>query len=375
LIRREALEKVGGFENVFRGAYEDQAFYAKVCVALPVLAVNECWDRYRQHPDSSMTNLEKKNHEFKARLFFLDWLEGYLEAHGHKRSEIRRLLRMQIWEYRYPGFHHLLQSERRVMGWTKGKLLSIARRMLPVIVRHWLWTRLHGQPYSPPPGWVRMGSLRRLTPLSREFGFDRGTPIDRYYIEKFLADHQLDIQGHVLEVQEDVYTRKFGGDRVLKTDVMHVEPGNPGTTIVADLTHADHIPSDTFDCIVLTQTLQFIYSVRTALLTLYRILKPGGVLLATFPGLSPISRYDMERWGHYWGFTTLSARRLFEEVFPADQIQIHAYGNVLTVSAFLYGLATEELKKSELEFSDGDYELLIAIRATKGKTVNAESNG
>jgi hypothetical protein len=83
----------------------------------------------------------------------------------------------------------------------------------------------------------------------------------------------------------------------------------------------------------------------------------------------------MERWGHYWGFTTLSASRLFEEVFPADQIQIHAYGNVLTVSAFLYGLATEELKKSELEFSDGDYELLIAIRATKGKTVNAESNG
>ena len=367
LIRREMFDKVGGFENIFRGAYEDQVFYAKVCLAMPVLAINECWDRYRQHPDSSMTHLEKENQEFKARLLFLNWLKGYLENHGYKGSEFWRLLRKQIWEYRYPGLHQLLQGKQQLIRWTKGILFAIARRTLPTSIRHWLWTRWRGQQYSQPVGRVRMGDLRRLTPFSREFGFDRGLPIDRYYIEKFLAGHQQDIKGHVLEIQEDVYTRQFGGDRVLKTDVLHVEAGNPGTTIVADLTCADHIPSDTFDCIILTQTLPFIHDALAALQTVHRILKPGGVLIATLPGLSPVVRFDLEKWGYYSVFTMFSARQLFESVFPADHLQIKVYGNVLVATAFLYGMAAEELRQEEMEYLDPDYEVLIGVRAVKSE--------
>jgi ubiquinone/menaquinone biosynthesis C-methylase UbiE len=152
---------------------------------------------------------------------------------------------------------------------------------------------------------------------------------------------------------------------VAKSDILHVWNDNPRATIVADLTCADYIPSDTFDCIIFTQTLQFIYDVRAALRHLYRILKPGGVLLATFHGISQISRYDMDRWGEYWRFTTLSARRLFEEVFPPEHITIEAYGNVLTAIAFLHGLAAEELKQEELDYHDPDYEVLITVRAVK----------
>ena len=114
--------------------------------------------------------------------------------------------------------------------------------------------------------------------------------------------------------------------------------------MLADLTCADHIPSDTFDCVILTQTLHLIYDVRAALKTLYRILKPGGVVLATFPGISQISQ---DEWGAYWcwGFTTLSARRLFEEAFPAANVKVEAHGNVLVAMAFLQGLATEELRR------------------------------
>jgi SAM-dependent methyltransferase len=141
--------------------------------------------------------------------------------------------------------------------------------------------------------------------------------------------------------------------------------GNSKATIVADLTCADHISPDTFDCIILTQTLQFIYDVQAALKTLYRILKPGGILLATFAGISQISRWDMDRWGHYWNFTTLSAQRLFEESFPAATVKVEAYGNVLAAVALLNGLATQELRREELDHHDPDYEVLITVRAVK----------
>jgi SAM-dependent methyltransferase len=111
--------------------------------------------------------------------------------------------------------------------------------------------------------------------------------------------------------------------------------------------------------------LQFIYDVRAAIRHLHRILKPSGVLLATFPGISQISRYDMDRWGDYWRFTTLSARRLLEEVFPPGNVTVRAYGNVLAAVAFLHGLSAEELRREELDYHDPDYELIITVRAVK----------
>src|SRR5205809_3007000 len=146
---------------------------------------------------------------------------------------------------------------------------------------------------------------------------------------------------------------------------IHVESRHPNATVVGYLTRADHIPCGNFDCVILTQTLQFIHDVPAVLRTVKRILKPGGVVLATMPGISPISRYDMERWGHFWAFTTQSARRLFEGVFPQNHVQITAYGNVLTAASFLYGIATEELRKEELDHLDPDYELIIAVKAVR----------
>lgn len=214
---------------------------------------------------------------------------------------------------------------------------------------------------------VRFGTLRTVAPTSRVFGLDRGLPIDRYYIEKFLAEHAADIQGRVLEVADATYTRRFGGDRVVASDVLYALPGHVTATVVGDLSRGDGLPSDAFDCIILTQTLQFVYDVRAAAQHLYRMLKTGGVLLATVPGISQISRYDMDRWGEFWRFTTLSARRLFEEVSPTD-VRVEAHGNVLAATAFLHGLATDELRLDELDAFDPDYELLIAIRVVKTRT-------
>jgi len=228
---------------------------------------------------------------------------------------------------------------------------------IPSMLHRWLRRNVQDK--------VDFGNLRRLTPISSVFGYDRGQPGRRYYIDNFLTRHAQDVHGHVLEIGNDTYTQKFGAGRVEKLDVLHVTEGNPKATIVADLTRADHIRSDTFDCIIFTQTLQCIYDVQAAIQMLYRILKPGGILLATFPGISQISRYDMDRWGDYWRFTTLSAKRLFEEVFLPENVEVDAYGNVLAAIAFLHGLAGEELRRRELDYHDPDYEVLVTVRAVK----------
>jgi hypothetical protein len=214
-------------------------------------------------------------------------------------------------------------------------------------------------------GWVRFGSLRRTDPIDENFGCGWGQPIDRYYIEHFLSQSSADIRGHVLEVADDYYTRRFGQERVSRSDILHHGQGNPRATIIADLTVANDIPSATFDCIILTQTLQFIYDCAAAVKTLYRILKPGGTLLITCHGISRISTHDMEKWGEYWRFTSLSARSLFTEVFPQNYVTVQSYGNVLAATAFLHGLNVQGLRREELDYSDPAYELIIGLRAVK----------
>lgn len=255
---------------------------------------------------------------------------------------------------------------------------TLAKSVLPERVQRSLRARRRN--VWPPVGLVRFGSLRRLNPISVHYGNDRGTPVDRYYIEDFLRRHagakgyaEGDIRGRVLEVGDDFYSREIGGwagtasDHGPQTvDILHVDDSNESATIVADLADAPHIPSETFDCIICVQTLLLIYDTPAAIATLHRILKPGGVVLATVPGISKVCRPEADLWGDYWRFTSLSARRLFQEVFAPENVKVDSYGNVLSAIAFLHGIAAEELKREELELRDPNYEVLIAVRAVKG---------
>ena len=209
-------------------------------------------------------------------------------------------------------------------------------------------------------------AFARLEPVSRRFGMDRGHSLDRYYIERFLEEHAADIRGRTLEIGDPGYTRRFGGDRVERSDVLHVAEGNPDATIVADLTHADAVASDSFDCIICTQTLQMIYDIRAAVSELHRMLSPGGTLLLTSHGTSKTGRHlDTDPWGEYWRITVDSARALLHEVFRPANVTVEAYGNVLTAIAFLEGIAAEELRPDELDYRDRDFELVVAARAVK----------
>ena len=244
---------------------------------------------------------------------------------------------------------------------------AAATAVLPVDLRNWIraqqrrwglqWNRI---------GSIRFGDLRRVSPISPVFGRDRGRTVDRHYIEQFLEACASDIRGRVLEMMDDDYTRKFGGARVTRSDVLHSVPGNAKATIVADLTRDNAIPDDTFDCIVCTQTLQFIYEPRPALRQLWRILRSGGVLLLTAHGTSRIGRREgIDQWGEYWRFTAQSLRRLVVEAFGADNVRIDVYGNVLAAVASLHCLAAAELTPAELDYHDPDYEVVLAARAVK----------
>jgi SAM-dependent methyltransferase len=241
-------------------------------------------------------------------------------------------------------------------------------RLVALVLPGWahrqLGGRVMGESYRPPAGKVDFGGFRRIAPVSRQFGYDRGLPIDRYYIERWLGRRALDIQGSVLEVGDDGYTRRFGGNRVDRPQVLHLFSGTEGATLVADLSAGTQLPGDAFDCVILTQTLHLVYEVRAAVRTIHRILRPGGVLLATFPGISQRSE---DEWAAYWcwSFTTLSATRLFTEVFDPGAVTVESHGNVLAAVSALEGLAASELSPEELQVNDPAYPVVIAVRAVK----------
>jgi glycosyltransferase involved in cell wall biosynthesis len=211
---------------------------------------------------------------------------------------------------------------------------------------------------------INLGDFDRTTPFSTQFGYDRGGPIDRYYIENFLNQNSSFIKGRVLEIGDNEYTLKYGGDKLIKSDILHIDDSNKQATFIGDLSNAPHLPSNTFDCIILTQTLHLIYNYKSAIETCHRVLKKGGVLLLTVPGISHIAQ---DQWSKYWlwSFTDASIQRIMQEHFSEENITIKTYGNVLVASAFLYGMGLPEIKKEQLDYHDPHYQVIITVKAIK----------
>jgi SAM-dependent methyltransferase len=212
-------------------------------------------------------------------------------------------------------------------------------------------------------GPMRWGSFRRFEPASRVFGFDRGKPIDRVYIEHFLRLHAQAIHGDVLEIGDNHYTRMFGSD--VGRSVVLAGSAADTECYQGDLANPESLSGiGKFDCIIATQVLNFIFDLDNAMRGLKSLLKENGVVLVTLAGFVSVSRYDAQRWGDFWRFSDMSTKELFKRHF-GKEIEVISFGNLISATAMLHGLAAEELQREEIFHADPDYQLLIAVKAVR----------
>jgi Methyltransferase domain len=113
--------------------------------------------------------------------------------------------------------------------------------------------------------------------------------VDRRYIEAFLDARRDAIHGRVLEVQNNTYTTRFGADRVAESVVVDIDASNPSATLIADLQQVGSLSPESYDCIILTQTLHLLRRPDHCIDNCFGALRRRGVLLATAPSLSRVS--------------------------------------------------------------------------------------
>lgn len=345
VYRREKLLGLGGFDEMFRRC-EDYELFLRVAKTGLIISHERLVADYRKHGQNI-------SNDYPAMLAAaLRVLDLQLGSGSTATPEVRtaiaagRVFWTDYYSARSPSVC-ALRGQRRL-----AKLVPLLGRLLP----EELW--------APAVGAVKLGDFARTRPISRCFGFDRGKPIDRYYIENFLAERSSDIRGRVLEIGDNSYTVKFGGANVCKSDVLHVDSANSKATIVGELSDCGVLPPAAFDCIVLTQTLHLIYDMRKALGNLARSLKPDGVLLITVPGISPVDRDD---WGYtwYWSLTELALAQLLAETFHPRDFSTIKFGNVFAAVCFLHGIAVSEIPAKKLDVLDPAFPIVIGARAVK----------
>jgi len=201
---------------------------------------------------------------------------------------------------------------------------------------------------------------RQGEPVSRVFGMDRGTSIDRYWIENFLRRNSSPQAGKAVEVDGVRYLKKFFPNYAAYSLQMS-DDGSPNC-VVCNLEVDDPALHETFDVFVATQVFNFVFETRVALRNAALMLKPGGVLLGSVAAITQVSRYDAERWGHFYSFTRQSWERLLREVF--QDVRVESYGNVDSACAFLNGYCAEELSSEILEYQDEEYPVVLCFRAS-----------
>lgn len=353
MYRTATLRSLGGFDPALRTC-EDYDLYLRLTRCHAIAWHGETVAEYRRHG----ANISRDPGPMLAQVL------AVLDRHGGEEQVPARraawLEGRRNWQSYYAGAEAMAEAKRTAgVGRLRSLIAApfrLARRVKRGLRRDGAW--------PPPLGRVRLGDLGTTRPVSMDFGFDRGLPIDRYYIEAFLAAHAADIAGRVLEIGDDSYSRRFGGAAIIRQDVLHIDQDHPGATLVGDLIDPAVLPDETFDCIVLTQTLQFVFDHAAAMRCLYAALRPGGVLLLTVPGITPVER---GRWGDmwFWSFTETALSRMAASVFGDAACLTETQGNVFAATAMLQGLAVEEVDVARLAPLDRAYPVIVSLRARK----------
>jgi SAM-dependent methyltransferase len=216
---------------------------------------------------------------------------------------------------------------------------------------------------------LRCIQLRRLKPLGG--GRQRGTPVVRTYWARYLQAHCADIRGVGLEIGTNVTLRQYGGQKLTRADALDLSRHSPEVTVVGDLTRADHIPADSYDCFINQFTMHLFFDVEAALYHSIRVLKPGGVLLVNFPCVDYYFPRGLDmatgtRMFLFWWFTPIHVENLLRNVGLAGaDYELTQYGNLFARVAYQMNVSAEELTRRELDYVDPGHPLLICARVRK----------
>lgn len=376
LYDRQKALAAGGFDPSFKRS-EDYEMFLRMSRLYPIHSYAEPVAEYRWHN----TNISND------KVSMLRWSQKALSAQsafvaGNPALEAAQAEGLKVWTKYYArsilddadAESDILERVRKAaLAWKVSPLAGFKRSLRPVVkaVYQLMPYRVkapilshYGIHRPPPVGKVNFGDLSANRPLSRDFGYNRGTPVDRGYIEDFLERNKALVQGRVLEIGDDSYSRRFGEDRITQQDILHVHAGNPIATIIGDMSEPGVLPDGAFDCLVLTQTLHLIYDMPNAIERIHAALKPGGVALITVPGITPIDHGEWKNtW--YWSLTRYSLARLLETRFGTGNIRITTYGNVYTATGFIQGAALEELDPGKIEMKDEAYTIVVAAVARR----------
>jgi hypothetical protein len=285
---------------------------------------------------------------------FLDWLSAYLKRNNIQDSAVWAALRRERLLSHYPVLPRLIARARHSFLGRGYHFLRRARARglsLPVIRQ------------------LRSLQFRRMQPLGS--GRQVGTPVVRYYWDRFLRQHQADIRGVALEIGTTATLRQYGGEAVIQAEALDLAAHSPEITWVADLARADHLPCERYDCFINQFTTHLIFDIEAALYHAVRILKPGGVLLINFPCVDYYfpRGLDMgtgEPLFMYWWYTPIQVENLLRRAgLAGEDYTLTIYGNLFTRIAYQLNIPAEELSREELEADDLGHPLLICARVDK----------
>lgn len=216
---------------------------------------------------------------------------------------------------------------------------------------------------------LRTLRFRRLRPV--DAGKSSGLSVIRYYWADFLAQHRDDIRGRCLEVGETSTIRDYGGAAVTQADAIDLAAHSADVRVVADLSRADHIPGEQYDCFVNQFTTTVIFDIEAALYHAIRLLKPGGVLLINFWCVDFYLHRGLDMgtgaplYMHHW-FTPIQIENMLRRLaLTENDFTVKIYGNLLARMAFLLNIPVKELTPDERDHVDPGQPLLICVRIVK----------
>jgi SAM-dependent methyltransferase len=242
--------------------------------------------------------------------------------------------------------------------------LNVATRVRKILVRFVL---------GDDPGSERSRKIQRICkparlrlfmmpvkPSGDRYAYGRGQSVDRRYIENFLSENRAFIKGRCLEIGDARYTKEFGSGKVQKIDILDIDSSNVDATIIGDLQDLSTIDDGTFDCVIVTQVLQYIPDPSVAVAEIRRILAPGGSALLSVPTMAPTDHVDRD----IQRFMPTGVKNLFAKHFDVSDTVVNCYGNLLTGLAYWTGLAQEDLPRRAWMFDDPTYPVIITVRVT-----------